>query len=533
MTEQMQTGVLFANAADRTVKGRLFSWGEESRVSVSGEEPVVFASAADFALPRDVTVLNANIGHDRYKPAARFTKVEDDGVGPVAHFQIADSEEGDELLAGIASGRLTRLSAEVTNLIRKGVKEATGRLTGAAFVPEGAFASAALFAIGEIAVEIEADEPTGEALAAVPADQLAAAIQTAVGDAIAALTPDPSETPEANPEKKKEDIVTDVIIPDGVSVETPDTKADTSLNAMFAAMSYAKRSGDKSVLEPFAGGNVDFAIATVQDAGPSSKTIGLDTAQPAYLGELWSRVAYQRKYWGLVTNAPLNSYKVVGWRWTTPPVVAAYSGNTAEVPSNAVDTEPVSADARRIAGGHRLDRRFRDFNDQEVIESYFRLMTESYAKVSDLDILSKIVAAATTTAPGTVPSGVPKGLAALVDGALDVVAQDNTPTFAIISPELYRDILFLGKDDTFAYLNWAFGLKGEGDGEGFQIRTGNVGTGKVIVGAKEAMTAFELPGSPIRVEAIAPHNGALDDALYGYIADVTHNAAAIRTVTTV
>lgn len=512
MTEQMEAGVLFANAADRTVKGRLFSWGEESRVSVSGEAPVVFASAADFALPRDVTVLNANIGHDRYKPAARFTAVEDDGVGPVAHFQIADSEEGDELLAGISSGRLTRLSAEVTNLIRKGVKEATGRLTGAAFVPEGAFASAALFAIGDIT---EAPAP-----------------ETPEADPAPSSDADPSETPEANPEK--EDIVTDVIIPDGVSVETPaDKKADTSLGALFAAISYAKRSGDKTVLDAFAGGNVDFAIATVQDAGPSSKTIGLDTAQPAYLGELWSRLTYQRKYWGLVSNAPLTSYKVVGWRWTTPPVVAAYSGNTAEVPSNAVDTEPVSADARRIAGGHRLDRRFRDFNDQEVIESYFRLMTESYAKVSDLDILSKIVGAATTTTPGTVPSGVPKGLAALVDGALDVVAQDNTPTFAIISPELYRDILFLGKDDTFAYLNWAFGLKGEGDGEGFQIRTGNVGTGKVIVGAKEAMTAFELPGSPIRVEAVAPHNGAFDDALYGYIADVVHNAAAIRSITVV
>lgn len=516
MTEQMEAGVLFANAADRTVKGRLFSWGEESRVSVSGEEPVVFASAADFALPRDVTVLNANIGHDRYKPAARFTAVEDDGVGPVAHFQIADSEEGDELLAGISSGRLTRLSAEVTNLIRKGVKEATGRLTGAAFVPEGAFASAALFAIGDIA---QAPEPQST-------DE-----SEKSGDASSdSSAPDPSETPEANPEK--EDIVTDVIIPDGVSVETPaDKKADTSLGALFAAISYAKRSGDKTVLDAFAGGNVDFAIATVQDAGPSSKTIGLDTAQPAYLGELWSRLTYQRKYWGLVSNAPLTSYKVVGWRWTTPPVVAAYSGNTAEVPSNAVDTEPISADARRIAGGHRLDRRFRDFNDQEVIESYFRLMTESYAKVSDLDILSKIVGAATTTTPGTVPSGVPAGLAALVDGALDVVAQDNTPTFAIISPELYRDILFLGKDDTFAYLNWAFGLKGEGEGEGFQIRTGNVGTGKVIVGAKEAMTAFELPGSPIRVEAVAPHNGAFDDALYGYIADVVHNAAAIRSIT--
>lgn len=485
----------------RRLKGLLLPFGETSRPSQSGH--VATFTADDIDLPRDVSVVTLNRNHDRHDPVGRAAVLEKrPGVGVYAEFQLADTDEADVWLT-TQKDNLRKLSAEV-KFANGGVR---ARLTGAALVPEGAFASAGLFAIGEIT-----EAPTPEA------------------DPEPIPDPDPSETPEANPEKK-EDIVTDVIIPDGVSVETPDAKADTSLNAMFAAMSYAKRSGDKSVLEPFAGGNVDFAIATVQDAGPSSKTIGLDTAQPAYLGELWSRVAYQRRYWDLVSTAPLNSYKVVGWRWTTPPVVAAYSGNTAEIPSNAVDTEPVSADARRIAGGHRLDRRFRDFNDQEVIESYFRLMTESYAKVSDLDILSKIVAAATTTTPGTVPSGVPKGLAALVDGALDVVAQDNTPTFAIISPELYRDILFLGKDDTFAYLNWAFGLKGEGSGEGFQIRTGNVGTGKVIVGAKEAMTAFELPGSPIRVEAVAPHNGAFDDALYGYIADVVHNAAAIRSIT--
>lgn len=510
--------------ATRRLKGMLVPFGEQSRPTQSGHVATFVTDTLD--LPRDPSVISLNRNHDKYDPVGRAAVLEKQEQGVYAEFQLADTDEADAWLKD-QKGTLRKLSPEVK--FEPGYKRA--RLTGAALVEEGAFASAGLFSVApvEAEVEIKTDDP---AIAEIPTDKLTDAIQTALGEALASLTTNPSETPEANPEEEKEDVMSDVIVPDGVSVETPDKKEqDTSLGALFAAMSYAKKSGDASVLEPFKGGNVDFAIASIQDSGPSSKTIGLDTAQPAYLGELWSRLTYQRKYWDLVSNAPLNSYKVVGWRWTTPPVVAAYAGNTAEVPSNAVDTEPVSADARRIAGGHRLDRRFRDFNDTEVIESYFRLMTESYAKVSDADILSKIVAAATTTAPGTVPTNVPKGLAALVDGALDVVAQENTPTFAIISPELYRDILFLGKDDTFAYLQWAFGLKGEGQGEGFQIRTGNVGTGKVIVGAKEAMTAFELPGSPIRVEAVAPHHGAFDDALYGYIADVVHNAAAIRSVT--
>lgn len=542
MTDQiLETGALFANVADRTVKGRLFTWDEESRVSQTGHQ--VAFSKGTLKTPRDITALNANIEHDRYKPAARFTSLEDDGVGPVASFKIADSDEGDELLSAIASGRLTRLSPEVSGLVTRGSKAVSANLTGAGFVEEGAFASAALFAIGDVTDEAE---QTGEK------PPLAEAIQTAIQAVVdeytdssesteiptVKVTPDavtdPSETPSGETQTEEIEMTAEVVIPEGVQVQTPeDKKADTSAGALFSALHYAKQSGDPSVLAPFANaGNANFAIATVQHSGPSTVTIGADVQEPAFLGELWSRNSYERRYWNLVQNSPLSSFKVTGWRWVAgkTPEVAAYAGNTADVPSNAVDTEPVSADARRIAGGHRIDRRFFDFNDQEVIQSYFRLMTEDYARKSDADILAKIIAAATVTTPGTVPSGIAKGLAAIIDGALDVIATENRPSFAIVSPELWRDVLLTGKDDTFAFLNAGFGLQ-EGGLADFKVLPGNVGTGKVIVGAREALTAFELPGSPIRVEGLAPHNGAIDPALYGYIADITNNAAAIRSVT--
>ncbi|KKX96924.1 phage major capsid protein [Microbacterium sp. Ag1] len=544
MTDAIETtGALFANVEDRTVRGRLFTWGEQSRTSQTGHQ-VAFAKGT-LKTPRDITALNANISHDHYKPAARFTSIEDDGIGLVAEFKIADSEEGDELLAGIASGRLARLSAEVSRLITRGKEAVSGVLSGAAFVEEGAFASAALFAIGDVT---EADEEEPQAVEKTP---LAQAIQEAVQAVVDEYTDstnadaeptvevvtdaetDASETPSEETQTE-ETIMTDVVIPEGVQVQTPeDKKADTSAGALFAALAYAKQSGDQSVLAPFAGGNANFAIANIQQSGPSAVTIGADTGVPAFLGEMWTKKSYSRKYWNLVQNAPLTSFKVTGWKWDAgkEPVVAAYAGNTAEVPSNAVDTVPVSADARRIAGGHRIDRKFFDFNDQEVIASYFRQMTESYARVSDLDILAKIVAAATTTTPGTVPSGIAKGLAAVIDGALDVIQTENTPSFAIVSPELWRDIVLTGKNDVLGFLSAGFGLE-EGSLSGFSIIPGAVGTGKVVVGAREAMTAFELPGSPIRVEGLAPHNGAIDPALYGYIADITNNAAAIRIVTT-
>lgn len=220
-----------------------------------------------------------------------------------------------------------------------------------------------------------------------------------------------------------------------------------------------------------------------------------------------------------------------GWRWVEGkrPTVDDYTGNTTEVPSNAVDTEPVDVNAARLAGGHRLDRRYTDFNDQEVVASYLTNQTEDYKRKTDGKALAAVLASATTTAPGTVPSGIAKGLAAIVDGALGVIATENAPSYALVDPTLWRDILLTPKDDILAYLETGFGFE-EGKGPGFTIRPAAT-SGKVIVGAKEALTFYELGETPIRVDGVVPGNGATDVAVFGYWATLTNNAAAIRSVT--
>jgi hypothetical protein len=225
--------------------------------------------------------------------------------------------------------------------------------------------------------------------------------------------------------------------------------------------------------------------------------------------------------------------KVIGWKWdpTKEPAVAAYAGNTAEIPSNALDTIPVSIDAERIAGGHKLDRRYIDFGDTSVYASYFAKMTESYSRVTDLNVLADAVAGATAMDADTVPDGIAAGLAAVVDGALAVIASENSPSFAVVSPELWRDIALTSKNDVLGYLSASMGLEG-GDLAGFRIIPGPVGTGLVLVGAKEAYTVYELGGVPIRVEGLDPHHGAVDPALFGYLAKVPNNAAALALVDT-
>src|SRR5690606_16001202 len=114
---------------------------------VSKTEPVMFAKGT-VEIPSDVSALNANRLHSQFAPVARFTAIEDTDAGIVAHFAVAKTEDGDKLLAEASDpdeAKRPRLSAEIRGLVRDGVKAIKATLTGAAFVPQGAFASAALF----------------------------------------------------------------------------------------------------------------------------------------------------------------------------------------------------------------------------------------------------------------------------------------------------------------------------------------------------------------------------------------------------
>jgi hypothetical protein len=511
---------LFADVPNRTLRALLLPFNELSSPTVSGTEPVMFSRGV-VELPSDPSIITGNLNHSQFAPVARATVIEETDRGVVATFAVANTAEGNQLLADATNpdtNKRPKVSAEVRGLVRDGVRAIKAVLTGAAFVPQGAFASAALFSIAP-------DE----------ADTIKAAVDAAVSEALAKLTTQPPVAAPANPTG---DTMTaaaaPAAIPAGLNQPTTTSSDKTTMNGLFAALAYAGSSKDRSVLEPFSkGSDALFAISTIQQSGPGGVTIGADTQVPQFLQELWTRRPYERRFLPLFNHADLTSMKVIGWTWdpTKEPAVAAYSGNTGEIPSNAIDTIPVSIDAERIAGGHKLDRRYIDFGDTSVYASYFAKMTESYSRVTDLNVLATAVAGATTMDADTVPDGIAAGLAAVVDGALAVIASENSPSFAVVSPELWRDIALTSKNDVLGYLSASMGLEG-GDLAGFRIIPGPVGTGLVLVGAKESYTVHELGGVPIRVEGLDPHHGAVDPALFGYLAKVPNNAAALALVDT-
>lgn len=490
----------------RIIRGLLLPFDETSRKSKSGH--IARFAAEDVDLPRDISIVSLNRHHNPHDPigrAIKLEKVSEPRAGVYAEYMLADTEEADEWMSAQRE-TLRKLSPEV-------VFAADGKrakITGSAVVTEGAFASAGLFAIGE-----DPEDPQDEE------------VQEPTSEPVQETEPetDPApETPEAET-PNKEEVVTEATLPEGVTSPAGAIEKPATAAGLFAAIT----NRDADALAQFAtqdNANALFAIAGIQESGPAGRTIGADTTAPQFLGELWTQQPYQRKFVPLFNQRPLTSYRVAGWRWTVKPEVGPYAGNLTEVPSNAVDTEPVSAEARRIAGGHRIDRRFVDFNDNTVIESYFRLMAESYARVSDADILAAAVTAAGTATNIVPKTGVGAGITGIIQGALKVIASGNTPSFAVVAPSVYEDVLYTVENAGLKFLDQSFGLE-EGSMAGFRIVPGEVGTDNVLVGSKNAIDVFELPGSPIRVEGIEPHHGAIDPALYGYLAHIVNNAGAL------
>lgn len=554
--------VLSASREDRTITGLLLPFGEQGRTNVGK----ITATAGAVSIPEDVSTVTLNIEHDGTRPVGRATAITEESEGIVASFHVAATTAGDDLLVEATEGLRTGLSVEVDSpSIRSGALVG-GELTGAAAVVRPAFPSAQLVAsdMGEVSTLTAADNLPDEIApdssessvsrriivvdgvsyeqvtestyttttepVATPTDGEPAADETPAVDAAEDdKTPDPEgETGtegEEDPEKKEEEDMSDstvkatATVPTGSKMAGVQTRREGTMSVHDAAVAMASA---------FREGGSTKLLATLADIVPAN-TVGM--SQPEWLGELWSGRAYQRRIVPLFNQKPLTNYEVQGWRWKTKPGVGPYAGSKADVPSAAIETESVKLTAQRLAGAHDIDRKYRDFGDASFYESYFSAMAESYARLSDAAALADVVAEATEVSPGSVPGGVAKGMAAIIDGALSII-DFAVPTFAVVAKDLYRDIVLSTKDNVLGYLSAALGLEG-GELSGFSIVPfGGMTTGTVLVGAHDAVSFHELGEVPIRVEAENIAKGGIDAGLFGYYVTNVHASEGLALVTT-
>lgn len=530
LTTLEAAGVLLTADADtRVLRYRLLPFAEAGRTNVG----LVTAAAGCLTLPDKASDMVLNIGHDRNRPVGRGVNLDEDEHGLTAAFRIARTSAGDDLLAEAAEGLRPGVSVEIEDPIIRAGRLLGGRLVHAGAVTEPAFPSAVLVA-ADAGPDPTSPGPDDD-------DDEDSDDGTAVASALAHLD---DHSDDDQPDEDTQDTAADAATDDDDESEQAMTATETrpasapadlrasatrqsgpvvkTANDLFVLMAEAHRTKDPVLLA---------ALSDITNGGVGG--INVDVEQHQWLGELWSGRAYARVIAPLFNQGQLTSYTVDGWRWVIKPTMDYWSGDKTAVPSAAVDTEPQTVPAIRIAGAHDIDRKFRDFPNEAFWESYARAMVESYARKSDARALTDALAAAPAVTPGAVPSGVSKGIAAVVDGALAII-DTAIPSFAVMGKALYRDVLLTRSDDVLAYLNAALGLE-DGTIGSFRIipSAASALVGKVLVGAREAMTVHELPGSPIRAEGLDMVKGGVDVGFFGYMADVVHDKAALGLVTTV
>lgn len=541
---QIEAGSLYANAEDRIVSGLLLPFGEIGQTNL-GKFSI---DQGTVNIPADPAVVTLNVDHNREEPVGRATELTETAAGIVGTFKIAQTEEGDQLLAEIADGTRAKLSAEVKNVVIRARKAVSGSLFGAAVVAQGAFPSAALLA--EFAEDTDPQE-----------EEETVADDTTLEAQILDVVPDPEgNVEEIIVDDLPEQVLVDVVNPADGSVEqtvfVPETQPNTQgdnmgaatapetlqahkaapvsegLNTVISDLSRAAKSGSRSLFAEIAQRDdaraVTSLFAALEDITfDGVGSVGVNTAQPQWLGELWLGKTYQRKYTGLIGSGTLTGLTMEAWKWNAKPAVAAWAGNKTAVPSNEPSTTPVTITASRWAGAHDWAREFRDFGRTDVIESALRLMTESYAKVTDDACLDALLAGATDVVAGTATTQVAWNR--IMDG-IEAVISTATPTFAVVAQDLYRELVMTTSNDSLAYLNASLGLE-SGTAAGFQIiPSADLADGNVLVGAREAATHYELGGSPIRVEAEAISVGGFDIGLFGYSATHVGTPAGLALV---
>lgn len=501
---------LFANVEDRTIRGVVLPYDEASRLSVSGTEPIMF-SKGSVSIPRDPTMVGLNVMHDRFTWAGRVSEVDDTDAGLVATFKVADTEEGDEALAAVAAGRLTKLSAEVTKLVRDGARAVSARLSSVALVDEGAFASAALFALGET-VDVEqlrGADPEEDEEEETPDEAPAT----------------PETEPDGEPDEDEEEAVgnasaTEVMLA-GRSA-TPKKKDELTFRGFAHALFAMHTAGDAAGMQAYMrfGEQVGlFELADVKYDGTGGLNANGQITGPAYLGELWEATPDVRTFIPAVGSGSLTALTATGWNVAVPDgAVATWAGNKTDIPSAEATVTPLTFTAQRFAGGNDIAREFFDFGHTEVIESWARKMVQLYMKKSDAYALTQVLAGAATATPGTVPSGADAGLTAIIDLAMQVYAAGGTPNVIRVAPNLYRTMLLALDGNQFAYLGAQLGLQ-QGDVDGLDIRPdARLAASQLLVLDRNGVGVWELPGSPIRVDAVSVVNGGYDRAFFGYIA---------------
>lgn len=529
----IDAGTLTASKHDRIVTGLLLPYGEECRSNLGRftYDPGVVE------LPSDLTGMSLNVEHRREDVIGAPITVTETNAGIVATFKIADTPEGDQALDDIATGKRKHLSAEVSNVKIKDGKGISGRLFAAALVETPAFPSATLLAAAENTLEETpmdneetiVTEATGETAAGEPVDQQIETTETeeVLEDGTIRKTRTevivteikPTDTPteqptDQQPPTEQEPLMATATVPNTLEAKASSVE-EPQLADVFSLMARAQRG------EPTAE-TLLAALSDIKVSG-SGALPAAGVLQPAWLGQLWQGRSYQRKYIPLINQGTITAIDEKGFTISSATeLVQTWAGNKAEISSGTASTTLVSSTLQRWGYAADIAREFFDIpGNEEVIAAFMRLITESYARVTDVWTNTQLVTAAgTPVAADTYPTGYAESIGMLLQGIQTIEDNGDAPTFAIANELAWKELLYTPRDEVPEFIALGFGFNEASAAGSVRVVKGNTGiddTASVIVGSRAGAHVNELAGaSPLMLDALDIAKGGVDRAVVGY-----------------
>lgn len=574
-----EASTLTASAEDRTIRGMLVPYDVEGNTNL-GRFTVPRGS---LELPRDPAQMGVNVEHVRESAFGGGVELADTPEGVVFAARAADTPEGDQALADVASGKRRSWSVEAAGLVIEKGRAIAGRIFGAALVEKPAFPGAVLLA------SLNEDEEFTTATATTtdpegdPEQERTETVETHVDEYVdedgntvrtktttttvkegntttvttVTETVEPEPEPTTDTTEKEEPIVTTLTAsarrgatrPAAAPIRTEDRPQRPDLGTLYAALSDARTTGTPEAMDTLMAALTD--IKTSGSLGPAAGGGNNKGLPDNWMGQLWDGREYDRKYINLhAMGTDISARGKRGFRarrGTKAAPVASYGGNwsgdlTAISSANAYIEESASR-LHKFALAEAIAREFFDLpGGAEFIEAFFKLIVEDYAVWSDLKALSVMLeAAGPIVAPKDHLSGYaatnqyPQSMVMLIQGTRHINRKRDTATYAVVNETAYDELIHTPKDLVPEFVSFDIHTESrgtadngklivvEGDDADFVNLAGNplikADTPAVLVGAQRAIEFDELGSTPLTVDALEIARGGIDRATHGYLQD--------------
>ncbi len=521
------------------IRGTVIPYGKPGRTSGG----VLTIHAGAVTVPADigrVKLLRDHSTQPGWTPVGKAIGLTESDSGLEMEFEIGDTPDGAAAAADIEAGIRDALSIEVIETEVRGSELTKGILTAVALVPIPAFDDARISQV--TAAQTVDDDDRLNVVFAANSPGLAATENT---------EPSTPPTEETNPMPDKPTIrktidreknggdSSDQHAPDSNNDDDEDENNDDEDEdeRTTGAQVTAARAPRGLMVKQHAPLTFSQAIETIQrvrtgQAGAEvtaaladiTRSANPAVSAPQWLGQLWDGADYTREIVPTFSQGTLTGMKAVGWRFTKKPEVDDYKGDKAEIPTGTVATEPVEVKAQRLAAGHDIDRAYFDFNEREFLEAFFNARVVDYKLKTDQKAANFAVASA-KKAPKVTTGKEPDLLHAAARARLLVKQRTRVePTTFLVHPNSIFGLFQITQLDNPAYLD-LLGVKPEK----FNV-TDLVPEGQVVAYARQAMTWYELPGSPIRVDAERIDHGGKDSGIFGYWSALLNNPNGVVAV---